>query len=228
MWARGEKRLGAVFDTWKKYTNPKCKYLNIKIRVQCAFFSAVGNVTSHCYGCHCHHKNKRSSKLYTECLNCREDFCHNLSFYLYCASSGSWELNVKPQYKLFPFCCSLCFVINSLIQHLHMSASTSLINQQSTNYSKKKTKTTKNPVHWTLYGYFGVWQNTNAFLKWKLLRCGKHLKNRTQREKNVHRQLEKTTFIRIGWVSFNVNVKRKRVFFTNQHWTLKPMALNAK
>lgn len=214
MWARGGKRLGAVFDTWKKYTNPKCKYLNIQIRVQCAFFFAVGNVTSHCYGCYCRHKNKRSSKLYAECLNCRDDFCHNLSFCLYCASSGSWELNVKPQYKLFPFLLFIVFCykfLNSTFTYVGIDFSDKpTINE----LFEKENENDKESSALNIVWLFWCLAKHEHFFKMKTSAVRKTLeKSNREREKNVHRQLEKTTFIRIGWVSFNVNVKRKQVFF---------------
>lgn len=207
------KKAGRRLWYLKKYTNPKCKYLNIKIRVQCAFF-AVGNVTSHCYGCYCRHKNKRSSKLYAECLNCRDDFCHNLSFCLYCASSGSWELNVKPQYKLFPFLLFIVFCykfLNSTFTYVGIDFSDKpTINE----LFEKENENDKESSALNIVWLFWCLAKHEHFFKMKTSAVRKTLeKSNREREKNVHRQLEKTTFIRIGWVSFNVNVKRKQVFF---------------
>lgn len=47
-------RMWANVDACQQNTNPMCKYLRLKIRIQCAFFvfcSCRQKITSHCYDC---------------------------------------------------------------------------------------------------------------------------------------------------------------------------------
>lgn len=98
----------------------------------------------------------------------------------------------------------LCFVINSLLQHLHMSAPTptSPINQQSTNHPKQRTNTI---FQWSEFHAVIFVSNTVRIISTENISYGENTWK-------IFEERKKITFIRFGWVSFNVNVKPKFYF----------------
>lgn len=104
----------------------------------------------------------------------------------------------------------LCFVINSLLQHLHMSAPTptSPINQQSTNHPKQRTNTI---FQWSEFHAVIFVSSTVRIISTENISYGENTWK-------IFEERKKITFIRFGWVSFNVNVKPKTYTSTIEHF----------
>lgn len=110
----------------------------------------------------------------------------------------------------------LCFVINSLLQHLHMSAPTptSPINQQSTNHPKQRTNTI---FQWSEFHAVIFVSSTVRIISTENISYGENTwkifeERKKMRIAYTNTREKKITFIRFGWVSFNVNVKPKFYF----------------
>lgn len=97
-WLGMRVRMWANVDACQQNTNPMCKYLSLKIRVQCAFlflFMPAKKITSHCYDCcWCRFKTK-----YPLTINRMLELSRRLLSQLIVPSLllATWVLNVKPQ-----------------------------------------------------------------------------------------------------------------------------------
>lgn len=111
----------------------------------------------------------------------------------------------------------LCFVINSLLQHLHMSAPTptSPINQQSTNHPKQRTNTI---FQWSEFHAVIFVSSTVRIISTENISYGENTWKIFEERKNAHciyeHEREKNNIYTV-WLSFIQRQRQTQVLFSS-------------